>query len=281
MTQEHSKISVIIPTHNRIDLLLRALQSVQKQTLSATEVIVIDDGSTDNTGDVVRGLYPEVCYIYQENKGVSAARNLGIKNANYSWIAFLDSDDEWLPTKLAVQMDALNDKSNYLICHTEEIWIRNGRRVNPMRKHKKYGGHIFDKCLQLCLISPSSVIVHKDLFKEVGLFDESLPACEDYDLWLRICSRHPVLFIEVPLIVKYGGHVDQLSRCYWGMDRFRIKALEKILQGGQLPSKDYQAAVSTLIRKIEIYIQGAKKRERTNEIIHFENKRMRYLKESF
>jgi glycosyltransferase involved in cell wall biosynthesis len=267
-------VSVIVPTFNRASLLQRALRSVLAQTARPREIIVVDDGSTDGTGDVVQNLqtqYPQIRYYYQTNQGVSKARNTGISLAKAAWIAFLDSDDQWLKNKLALQMEQLHANPGYWLCHTEEIWIRRGKRVNPMNKHKKYAGNIYDKCLPLCPISPSSVVLHRDLLQTVGLFDESLPACEDYDLWLRICSRYPVLFIETPLIVKYGGHEDQLSRRYWGMDRFRIQALLKMLEMGGLSQLDYQLTLGMLIQKCTIYAQGAAKRGKQAEARYYQN----------
>jgi GT2 family glycosyltransferase len=174
-----------------------------------------------------------------------------------------------LENKLALQIEYLRANPGYLLCHTEEVWIRHGKRVNAMKKHKKYPGYIYDKCLPLCAISPSSVILHRQLLDKVGLFDETLPACEDYDLWLRVCSRHPVLFIETPLIVKYGGHEDQLSRRYWGMDRFRIQALLKVLQEGALSPTDRQLTLATLREKCVIYAQGAAKRGKHAEAAYY------------
>ena len=250
-------ISVIIPTWNRAERLMNTLQSVFSQSLPPTEVIVVDDGSTDDTREIVRNRFPDVRYIFQQNKGVSSARNTGIKAASGDWIALLDSDDHWQPDKLKQQCEQLCASPDYKICHSDEIWIRNGRRVNPMKKHAKQGGHIFRQCLPLCVISPSAVLIHRDLFNEVGLFDERLPACEDYDLWLRICALHPVLYIDKPLITKTGGHADQLSRRHWGMDRFRIHALENILASNTLDTTNHAAALSTLLEKLAIVINGA------------------------
>ena len=250
-------ISVIIPTWNRAERLVNTLQSVFSQSLPPTEVIVVDDGSTDDTREIVRNQFPNVRYLFQQNKGVSSARNTGIKAASGDWIALLDSDDHWQPDKLKQQCEQLCASPDYKICHSDEIWIRNGRRVNPMKKHAKQGGHIFRQCLPLCVISPSAVLIHRDLFNEVGLFDERLPACEDYDLWLRICALHPVLYIDRPLITKTGGHADQLSRRHWGMDRFRIHALENILASNTLDTANHDAALSTLLEKLAIVINGA------------------------
>ncbi len=278
MDKSHSmNISVIIPTYNRAHLLARAVRSVLNQSLSAQEIIVVDDGSTDNTAEVMTQQFPQCVYIQQSNKGVSAARNRGIDAAEGEWLAFLDSDDEWLENKLQRQHDVLQQHPNIKICHTEEIWIRNGKRVNQMKKHAKSGGSIFLNCLPLCVISPSSVIIHRSLFDEIGNFDEQLPACEDYDLWLRICANHEVAFVEQPQIKKYGGHDDQLSKRHWGMDRFRITALKKIIGSNKLNSIDRTAATQTLISKAYILAQGAKKRGKDQEAEYYLEVRDRYL----
>jgi glycosyltransferase involved in cell wall biosynthesis len=258
-------VSVVIPTHNRATVLPRALDSVYAQTHPPGEVIVVDDGSDDGTAELIRECYPCIRYLHQRNLGVSHARNRGIAGARFRWIALLDSDDAWLPGKLAAQRAALESAPGLRICHTEEIWIRRGRRVNPMRKHAKYGGRIFRHCLQRCVISPSSVIIHHSVFDEVGLFDTSLPACEDYDLWLRACARFPVCFVREPQIMKYGGHSDQLSRRFPAMDRFRIYALEKLLDSEQLGQDDRSAAVAMLSEKAGIYAAGAERRGRARE----------------
>ncbi len=253
-------ISVIIPTYNRAHTLSRALGSVLAQTHPADEVVVIDDGSTDNTVKLIQDSYPNVKLIQQQNRGVSAARNSGIRACSSEWIALLDSDDEWLPDKLNKQLALVSQRPEYKIVHSDEIWIRNGVRVNQMKKHTKKGGWIFQDCLPLCAISPSAAMIRRALFDEVGLFDETLPACEDYDLWLRITSQYPVLYCDEPLINKYGGHDDQLSRKHWGMDRFRIEALVSILEQGELSDEDYQAALVVMLAKIRVVLNGARKR---------------------
>ncbi len=264
-----TSISVIIPTYNRQASLARALDSVLAQTRPADEIIVVDDGSTDATAELIRQNYPQVRYFHQTNRGVSAARNHGIAQAQGEWIALLDSDDQWLPEKLAIQLQHLQQQPGHRLCHCDEIWIRHGKRVNPMKKHAKHGGWIFRHCLPLCVISPSAALIQRSLLEEIGGFDENLPACEDYDLWLRICAHHPVLLVEQALLIKYGGHADQLSRRYWGMDRFRIQALVKILQQGGLSPGDAQAARAMLLEKIRIYQAGARKRGRQQEVDYY------------
>ena len=265
-------ISVIIPTYNRKQYLDRALRSVIKQTVKPAEIIVVDDGSEDGTNTFIPKNYPEVKYLWQQNLGVSAARNRGINNAQHEWIALLDSDDEWHSDKLEQQIEILEGEGRKRICHTNEIWIKNGKRINQKKKHKKTGGWIYERCLPMCRISPSSVLIHQSVFDEVGLFDTDLPACEDYELWLRICSKYPVAFVDKPLITKYGGHSDQLSQKYWGMDRFRIYALEKMLDSGELSEIQRQQTLKAVIKKLSIYLAGAKKRDKKSEVMHTQKK---------
>ncbi|MBN1379618.1 MAG: glycosyltransferase [Gammaproteobacteria bacterium] len=262
-------VAVVIPTFNRAHLLSRALESVLTQSQPADEIVVIDDGSTDNTSRLIKANFPQVLLIHTDNLGVSHARNCGILAANSDWIAFLDSDDEWKHHKLATQLETLKLNPEYKICHSDEKWIRNDHHLNQKEKHKKHGGWIFEDCLPLCAISPSAAIIHRSVFDDVGLFDESLPACEDYDLWLRITAKYPVLFIAQPLIVKYGGHTDQLSQKHWGMDRFRIQALENIINTGELKLEYHLAALHMLVEKLSILIQGAEKKNNQDILYHY------------
>ena len=255
-------VSVIIPTYNRADFLKEAIESVLAQTFRDVELLVIDDGSTDRTRDVLDGYGACLRPIFQANCGVSSARNAGIRAAQGRYIALLDSDDLWLPKKLAAQIAVMEAQPHIPLCHTEEIWIRRGVRVNQMKKHQKHGGYIFPHCLPFCVISPSSALIRRAIFDEVGYFDEALPACEDYDLWLRITKIHPVHFIETPLIIKRGGHDDQLSRTHWGLDRFRIQSLEKLLQAGGLTDEQFEQARQEFERKCDIMAQGCAKRDK-------------------
>lgn len=270
------KISVIIPAYNRAPVLPRAIDSVLAQTHAADEIIVIDDGSTDKTQQLIENQYPQIKYFSQKNKGVSAARNSGIKAASENWVCLLDSDDSWQANKLEKQIEAITKHAEFLICHTNETWYRDEKVLNQQKKHEKRGGHIFQHCLPLCAISPSSVMINKSLFDEVGLFDEDLPACEDYDMWLRICCQHPVLFINEALTNKFGGHDDQLSRQHWGMDRFRIIALEKCIQSNNLNDDDKQATIEMLVHKINLFLKGAAKHGRNEYCEKFEALLIRY-----
>ncbi|APF20512.1 glycosyl transferase family 2 [Caldithrix abyssi DSM 13497] len=268
------KISVIIPVYNRPQMVKRAIESVLAQTEAAHEILVINDGSTDETPRILEKFGTRITVVNQPHKGVSAARNTGIRLARGEWIALLDSDDEWLPEKLAMAREFHESHPQYLIFQSQEIWIRHGKRVNPKKKHQKYGGWIFRQSLPLCIVSPSAVVIHQSVFKKVGLFDENFPVCEDYDLWLRVARLFPIGLDSRPGIVKYGGHEDQLSRKYWGMDYYRVLAIEKHLKENNLPPDLRQAALEEVLKKLQVLISGYQKRGRRN--FQLEEKWRRY-----
>jgi glycosyltransferase involved in cell wall biosynthesis len=266
--EKKTRVSVIIPTYNRGWIIKEAIDSVLAQDYREFELIVVDDGSTDDTDDILNSYRGDIMVFRQENQGVSAARNRGLAEASGRFIAFLDSDDLWLPQKLFRQIEFFDKNPDAQICQTEETWIRKGVRVNPKNRHKKPWGMIFEPSLALCLVSPSAVMIRRSLFEKVGGFDETLPACEDYDLWLRISCRYPVYLIETPLIIKRGGHDDQLSASP-GLDKFRIKSLTKIIESGLLSKTQYGAAVKALKQKCMIYAAGCRKREREDEAVYY------------
>ncbi|PIV22513.1 MAG: glycosyl transferase, partial [Deltaproteobacteria bacterium CG03_land_8_20_14_0_80_45_14] len=250
-----------IPTYNRLPMLKEAVDSVLAQDFEDMELIVVDDGSTDGTAEEMKRYGGRVkLFQHSENKGVSAARNRGILHARGKYIAFLDSDDLWVKGKLKIQVAFLDDNPHYPLCYTNEIWIRKGKRVNPMLKHAKYSGWIFEKCLPLCIISPSSVMMRRALFSRIGLFDEALPVCEDYDFWLRVSARFPIFFINRKLISKRGGHPDQLSQKSWGNDRYRVMALEKLLSEPYVGSEEREMILKEMKKKCSILYKGFLKR---------------------
>lgn len=253
-------ISAVIPVYNRETTIRRALDSVLRQTLPPDEIIVTDDGSVDGTPEILKSYGSAIKIIRTANRGVSAARNTAIDRSSGTWIALLDSDDEWLPHKLEMQAEYLGRHPGLKICQSGEIWIRNGRRVNPMKKHLKPEGDIFFPSLKMCLVSPSAVIFQKLMFESVGGFDEDLPVCEDYDLWLRISLNYSVGLVPGFGIRKYGGHPDQLSSAYWGMDRFRIKSLEKLIDNNVLDPVRLAEVLSVITAKLKVLINGAEKR---------------------
>ncbi|WP_285906331.1 glycosyltransferase family 2 protein [Pseudodesulfovibrio pelocollis] len=258
-------VSIILPTYNRAGFIGAALDSVFAQSWQRWELVVIDDGSTDETGAVLdRYDDPRVVRLRQENRGVSAARNAGIKAASGRMLALLDSDDQWLPHKLMRQL-AYMDRHGYDICQTDEIWMRNGRRVNQKAKYAKPEGWFFEQSLHMCLISPSCTMFTRRAWADIGPFDETMPSCEDYDMWLRACLHYPVGLVAEPLTIKHGGRPDQLSNAVPCADWHRIRALFKILQGGKLDTRQREAALAELGRKASIYVQGCEKRGRKDE----------------
>ena len=259
-------VSVIIPTFNRAHKIARAVASVLYQTFTDFEILVVDDGSEDATSDALTPFRSHVKWItHSKNLGVSAARNTGIRESLSPLIAFLDSDDYWLPDKLAAQVSFLSEHPEAVACQTEEHWIRRGVRVNAMKKHFKPSGEIFEPSLKLCVVSPSAVVVKRFLLEEVGVFDEDFPVCEDYDLWLRISWKYPIWLIPEPLVIKEGGAPDQLSRSIQGMDRYRIKTIARLLASGCLSNKQADAAIREIRFKCRVYGNGCIRRGKKEE----------------
>lgn len=261
-------ISVIIPTHNRADYLGKAVDSVLSQRYGRFELIVVDDGSRDGTRKVLsRREDRRLQYICIEHAGVSKSRNIGVRNSQGAYIAFLDSDDYWHPDKLARQVKYHLDHPEVSISQTQEIWIRKGRRVNPRKKHLKPSGHIFPQSLHLCTITPSSVMMRPELFRSLGGFDEDMPACEDYDLWLRLTAAHQVGLIDEALLTKLGGHEGQLSGRYPAMERFRLYSLGKLMYSGCLNDQQTCLAKRVFEEKCSILLNGIRKRDLAPEAL--------------
>lgn len=262
-------VSVIIPTYNRAAFLQRSIKSVDKQSLPCAEIIVVDDGSTDNSSELISTIKGKsrtpIVTIRTENRGVAAARNLGVEKAHYNIISFLDSDDHWNRKKIEKQYSTFKNQSTYQICHTREKWLRRGVHLNQKLKHIPRQGDIFSHCLELCGVGMSTVMMEKGLFEKVGGFDESMRCCEDYDLWLRVSSKYEFLLIDEPLIVKEGGREDQLSSIYrLGMDERRIYSIQKLLDSEELSAKQFKLAMLELERKIRIFAHGCLKHGKTD-----------------
>ncbi len=262
-------VSVIIPTFERCSMVGGAVESVLKQSHGRYELIVVDDGSQDGTVERLECYGSRITVLSQPHRGVAATRNSGVRWSGGRYLAFLDSDDLWHPSKLETQVAFMERNPGVQICQTEEIWVRNGVRVNPKKRHHKPSGDIFRASLDLCLVSPSAVMMTRELFIRLGGFDETFDVCEDYDLWLRIAVDTAIPLIPEPLVVKRGGHGDQLSRSTWGLDRFRILALEKLLRSG-LRGEKRRWAMEVLAGKVAILAQGARKRGRESEAQGYE-----------
>lgn len=257
-------VSVILPTYNRAWTLKEAVDSVLDQDYPHIELIVIDDGSTDTTQDLLAPYGDRIRVLTQVNRGVSAARNAGIRAAGGSLIALLDSDDAWDKRKISCQVDFFKARPEAMICQTEEIWIRNGKRVNPKKRHQKPSGMIFEASLHLCLVSPSAVMMRKDLFDRIGYFNEDFTVCEDYDLWLRVGAVLPVFLIDKPYTIKRGGHPDQLSG-FHSQDKFRIRSLSALIESGILTRGQAAEAGKVLKDKCRVYGNGCLKRGKKDE----------------
>ncbi|MBI5557375.1 MAG: glycosyltransferase family 2 protein [Deltaproteobacteria bacterium] len=265
-SQPPPRISVIIPTYNRKEYLPRAIESVLGQSFRDFELIVVDDGSTDGTAALVAGYGAALRPVRQENRGPAAARNAGIRVAHGALLAFLDSDDWFAPEKLVVQEAAMARRPDYLVSHTDEIWYRRGALLNQKKKHHRPHGFIFADALKLCVVGMSTVMMRREFFERAGLFDEDLPCCEDYDLWLRAAISLPFLKIDAPLTMKAGGRPDQVSVQYRaGMDKFRIKAILKLLDQGVLTGEQRRLARRELACKCRIYGNGCLKHGRPDE----------------
>ena len=265
-----NNVSVIIPTFNRGRLLKKAIDSVLNQTHTDLELIIVDDGSDDETPAMIawyqKRNQQKIIFVQQKNRGPAAARNQGLAAARHDFIAFLDSDDWLQPDKIGLQVAAMQKEPDYLISHTEEVWYRDGKLLNQKVKHRKESGFIFGRCLDLCAVSMSTVMIRRQLIEQEGLFDEQLPCCEDYDYWLRVSVKHPFLLINRPLTSKEGGRPDQVSFIHrTGIDKYRIRVIEKILASGMLSVAQYRMAWEELVKKCRIYGNGCIKHGRSTE----------------
>jgi glycosyltransferase involved in cell wall biosynthesis/nucleoside phosphorylase len=258
-------ITAVVPVYNREQTVMQAIDSILSQSCPPEEIIVVDDCSNDGTGKILEIYGSKITPIsLSKNMGPAHARNEGVKHAKTEWIAFMDSDDYWEKKKLEDQIRFIMKYPFYQILQSEEKWVRKGVRVNPCKHHKKPEGWIFDVSLERCLVSPSAVLLKKSLFDRYGGFDEELPVCEDYDLWLKISRHHPVGLEPVFNVIKRGGHKDQLSTKYPAMDRFRVSALTGILKSESNPV--YRKIITSVLKmKLNILIKGYTKRDNTQD----------------
>jgi glycosyltransferase involved in cell wall biosynthesis len=264
----HPLVSVIIPTYNRLDFLLEAIESVQSQDYDHLELIVVDDGSTDGTKDKLKDM--EITYIFIEHSGRPGyVRNMGVKQSRGEYIAFLDSDDLWERGKIKRQIDYFAKHPQIHLCHTREVWLRGSKIISQSKQKHKRSGYIFSDALKKCIIGPSSVIMERRVFNKLGMFHPDIEIAEDYELWLRYCSRYPVGYIDEPLTVKRGGHSDQLSWKYQQIEIFRIKALIHFIKNEIIPYENLILAKKELVRKCKIYASGCLKRKKIKDAEHY------------
>lgn len=270
--------SVIIPAYNREKFLKKCVDSVFRQSYPHFELIIVDDGSTDGTKGLISSYDDKrILYFYQDNKGVSRARNKGLELARGGFIAFLDSDDRWTGDKLEKSLRYIREYPEICIFHTEEIWYRKGRLLKQLPVHKKPDGHVYRNALPLCCISISTAVIKRTVFDDIGVFDEDLEACEDYDFWLRATNKYDVKLIPEDLTLKDGGRPDQLSSSVWGLDRFRIKALKKMISSGDLSAENRKATMNELRKKCDIFARGCEKRGKTEDAEYYRGFPGKYL----
>ena len=257
-------VSIVIPAFDRPEMLARAIESVFEQTFRDFELIVVDDASELNSADFSQKI---IWLRNDENLGPAASRNRGAAAGAGKWIAFLDSDDRWFPEKLARQLEFHDANPELRISQCEEIWIRNGKRARKPRHLAQPAGDIFEECTKRCCISPSAVMIQRDLWEETRGFDEFFRICEDYELWMRIAMYERIGLIEGEnLVAKYGGHADQLTgNVEGGIDRWRVPALLSILETGGTNEAQFQALQSALHEKSRIAAKRGTKWFSTNK----------------
>lgn len=272
------EISVIIPTYNRSCIIREAIDSVLNQNYKNYEIIVVDDGSTDDTYSILEKYNGRIRYVFQNNGGVGKARNTGIRLAKGNFIAFLDSDDLWDPEKLSFQLNFFRGNPGAYISYTKETWLKNNIRINqPQIYMPTADTDIISKLLNRCFIGASSVMVKRELFGLVGYFNEFFPVCEDLDLWLRMAVKYPIYFIDRPLTVKRMGEWPQLSTSVWGMDRYRISIYEAILKTNHLNSSQRQQFLDIINRKSYILVKGSIKHKHPILTVRYGWKWLKYL----
>jgi glycosyltransferase involved in cell wall biosynthesis len=268
-------VSVIIPVHDRIELLMQAVASVRAQTYQAFELIVVDDGSRVPVASFLpkpEGIPPEPAKIVRiEHCGLPGqVRNEGARRARGRFLAFLDSDDLWLTEKLFRQVEWHLGHPEIPISHTREIWIRGEREISQKGQRHRRAGDIFTDALKKCIIGPSTTMIERSLFESVGGFRDDLEIAEDYELWLRITDRFPVGYIDEALTVKRAGH-SQLSEKYGQIENFRIAALQRLVDREIFTVAHRPEAREELSRKCAIYAAGCRKRGRTEDAAHYES----------
>ena len=261
-------ISVVIPTYNRRAHLNEAIRAVREQSYEHWELIVVDDGSTDDTSTAI--CWEGIRYLRTDHSGCPGrVRNIGAQEARGALLAFLDSDDLWKPEKLSRQAAFLREHPEFPLCHTREIWLRNGKIVSQAGQRHRRSGFLFEDALKKCIIGPSTAVLTKELYQKHGGFHPGLEIAEDYELWLRICNTEEVGYIDEALVVKRAGHSDQLSEKYGRIEYFRILALRENIESGAFKGQNRKLALAEMSRKCRIYAAGCRKRRKEKEARRF------------
>lgn len=300
-------VTVVVPTCNRKDFVTQALHSVFSQNYRNFEIVVVDDGSTDGTAahllrtfgaearavELVARRNPAaltpfyhtfthqgllVRYEYHQNRGLGAARNRGIRHARGSYIAFLEAEDIWEPGHLRSQIDFLEGHRGACIARVGERPAKEGPRSRRARRGEVASGNLFAQALEQAPAGISCAVVHRSCFAECGEFDENMPACEDYDLWLRLTARFPVYYVEGPEVTRRAPRPDGSPHA-WTSDRFRVYSLEKSFQSGQLDSEQRFLVSQALVRRCERLVEGYRRQKSEERANFYERKRRRFGQE--
>jgi len=229
MDSKNPLVSVILPTYNRSNILSRAIESVLIQTYENLELIIVDDASTDDTEEVVSSYEDDrINYIQKtDNQGGAAARNTGILKSDGEIVAFIDSDDEWAPSKLQKQVDVFIKDAKVGVVYTGTTLVNNSKKTKGKVPTEK--GYIYNKQLYMDNISPTSAVaVRRECFTLVGLFDPSLEARQDYDLWLRLSRNYKFDYVSESLVTIYREHEDRISSNISNRIQGQLRILKKI-----------------------------------------------------
>ena len=230
-------VSVVIPSYNRAHYLPRAVASVMAQTAPVDEIIIVDDGSTDDTESVVRGLEGPIRYFRKPNGGAASARNLGIREARGPLIALLDTDDVWLPEKNARLVDVLETRPEVVLAHSAAAIIGpDGRPTGAIWGKPAYDGWVRKKLLFANGVNASSVLVRKGVLEAVGGYDEGFPLLENWELWLRVSRHGEFAYVAEPLVqyrIHDGNSIRDLERVERAFERFVDKHLNA--ESSQIP----------------------------------------------
>ncbi|MCS6983512.1 MAG: glycosyltransferase family 2 protein [Leptospiraceae bacterium] len=277
-------VDVVIPTYKRPHLTQEAAKSVLEQTCAELKLYIVEDGDFSFSQDPAsRPILddPRVVVVrLSTQKGVAFCRNFGASLGNSPYLAFLDSDDLWLPRKLELQLEYFDKHSDIHYQHCEELWLKNNAQIFPKKRHKKQGGFFLQRAFVLCLISPSAVIFRRPFWEKYGWFCSSFPVAEDYELWLRLNLYFPVGFIPEPLVIKRSGPWPQLSSRI-EIDRYRVLALHRLLRlegkkAALAPHLD--SLIQEALRKCDILIKGAQKHNKPQRLAQYQSWRRVFLR---
>jgi glycosyltransferase involved in cell wall biosynthesis len=276
-----ARVSVIIPTYQNGSYVGQAIESVLSQTYKDFSIFVIDDGSTDITGEVLAKFLDKISIIRQTNQGPAAARNQGIKASNSEFIAFLDADDVWLPDKLERQIAMFSEDPTVALIFSNTYIFHNGKDYPKtyFNLFSPASGMVYQELFVSDFIPTLTVVIRRSCLKATGYFDEKFFGPEDYDLWLRICQHYPISFIPEPLAryrIIEGQITSNKERLIKNLILVKEKALKDNPEAGYITKKMLDSGYYNLyFRLFKIYVQERRKSEAAQTLIHYHSIRGR------